>query len=326
MAISVSADKPLKDLDAFKAAGSSDKALTTDPSLNVSYLVAGKGGKTLLEFRQIGAKSYFQADAAGIATLAGQDATKVTEMADQLPPSFKVVKDALAGKWIGVDLNTLQDFGKSAAKGTGGALPSAPASLDPKVAQSFVASLKDAFSRDVTFEDKGKQDGAEHLVVSAPARRLADDLLNSLKSVAKDVPGLDKLPSSAPSSVPDRNLGVDVLVKDGALSSLGFDLAQLNSKADAGTHLPLKLTFGKDVPALQAPTGATEVTKADLDGLVSAMAGARGHAGTGATHTTLTNAQVKDLLAAGMTQADIKSATDAGMSYDQIKSVLSAGN
>ncbi|MCX5214470.1 hypothetical protein OG689_35320 [Kitasatospora sp. NBC_00240] len=248
-------------------------------------------------------------------------------MTADLPAS---VRGALAGKWVSLDAGTLQDFSKSLRGGQGaaGAKPSAPPTLDPGTQENLLNSLKDVFSRDVSFEDKGKQDGKDRVTVSVPSRKLAEDLLKTFQPLAKDIPNLGKLPTAVPSDLPDRKLAMDVYLDGGSLSAVTFDLAQLDDKIAPGTSLPIKIAFGKDVPAVQAPAGATEITRADLDSLFGEMSGGgRGGLGGGLGRTAepLTDAQVKELTqGGGLTEQQVRTYNKLGLSFEDIKDLAVA--
>ncbi|WP_441250551.1 hypothetical protein [Kitasatospora sp. McL0602] len=341
LAVSVSSDKPLKELDALKSQGATGSdPLAAVKGFNLEYVLAGKDGKTYADIRTIDAKPYLKVDVDGIAALAGQDPAEIHAFADEAPAELKIVKDALGGKWVSLDPKLLTDLAKANPGAAAGAKPSAVPSIDPKTAQSIADAVKSVFSRNVTFEDKGSKDGLDHIVASAPARALADGLLGAVKPLAKDVPGLKDLPSAAPTDVPDRKIGIDLYLKDGALSSVAFDLAQIDDKLPKDAHLPVKLAFGKDVAPIQAPTGATEFGMSDITGLMGmftkniagglgggaslpglpgAKPGTKPGAGTAAP---LTDAQLKELAQNGVTEAQLKLLNQSGLGYDQIKSLM----
>jgi len=317
LALSVSADKPLKEFGAVKK-GEFDK-LTDDKSLDFEYVLAGKNGKVYADLRQVDAKTYLKIDAEGIAKLAGQDPSEVRAMADEMPAELKVFKDALTGKWLTFDPKLLQELSK-APKGKS-STPSATPSVDPKVAEDLVNSVKGVFSRNLTFDDKGTKDGLDHIVVSAPVRGLVNDLLKAFKPLSKEVPSFGKLPTAAPTDIPDTKVGVDVYLKDGALSSVTFDLAQLDEKAGPGVHLPVKAAFSKDAAAPQAPADATEIKASDIENIMASFA--KGADGSGVTPAEpLTDAQIKELAKSGMSEGQIKMMNAGGLSYQDIKDML----
>ncbi len=341
LSFAVSADKPLKDLEILKnpAGATSTEALTADKSVSYSYALAGKGGKSLVELRQADGKTYLQADVKAAAELFGQDASELDSMSEFLPASLK---GALSGKWISIDPKTLEEFTKTvgeAVPGATGAKPSAQPTVNPEVAKSFVNAVKDVFSRDTSFEDKGKKDGKQLIVVTASTRTVANDLLKAVEPLAKEIPAMGKVPTAVPSDVPDKKLALNVLLDGGALSSISFDIAQLDDKAAVGATLPVKISFGKDVPAIQAPSGATEITTADIESIFGSLAEAGGGAGglgagglgagslggglggSGLPEAeTLTDAQVKELTAStSLTEQQIKTYNKLGLTYEDIK-------
>ncbi|MFD4903993.1 hypothetical protein [Kitasatospora purpeofusca] len=316
LSIAFSADKPLKDIQPAKGSGNG-AAPAADPSVSASYTLSGKGGAPLLELRQVGGKAYARGDLAGFAQLVGENAAEVEGLAEGLPAALG---NALKGQWVGFDAKALGSTGGAGGKGgTGGAATPAP-TLDPKAAENLNASLKGILTHDLSFEDKGKQDGKERITVTAPARKLTDDLLKAVEPLAKDIPNLAKLPKTAPADVPDRPLALDLYLDGGALSAVTFDLAQLTEKAAPGTPLPLRIAFGHDTPAVQAPAGATELTTEDINGLFGELAAAGGTGGTDGPATPLTDAQIKELTRDGaMNEEQVRLYNAMGLGYQDIK-------
>ncbi|MEK2493243.1 hypothetical protein WN990_27180 [Kitasatospora purpeofusca] len=314
LSIAFSADKPLKDIQPAKGSGNG-AAPAADPSVSASYTLSGKGGAPLLELRQVGGKAYARGDLAGFAQLVGENAAEVEGLAEGLPTALG---NALKGQWVGFDAKALESTGGTG--GAGAAATPAP-TLDPKAAENLNASLKDILTHDLSFEDKGKQDGKDRITVTAPARKLTDDLLKAVEPLAKDIPNLAKLPRTAPAGVPDRPLALDLYLDGGALSAVTFDLAQLAEKAGPGTPLPLRIAFGHDTPAVQAPAGATELTTADISGLFGELAAAAdGAGGTDGPATPLTDAQIKELTRDGaMNEEQVRLYNSRGLGYQDIK-------
>ncbi|MGE7434124.1 MULTISPECIES: hypothetical protein [Kitasatospora] len=269
LSYSMSADKPLKELDTFKKAkGSGDyNALYSDPAVNFSYALAGKDGKVYADVRKVGDRAYEKFDIEGFLALVGQDPAAIRKLADRLPADDKAAREALAGHWISFDAKAMEQLGKSSGK----AAPTTAPTLDASTARDFGKSVRDILSKRLSFEDKGGKDGADHIVASAPARGLAEDLLKAVGPLSAKTPGLAGLPVGKPSLLPDRRLDLDLYVKDGALSSATFDVAQLSEKAGRDVHLPVKVAFGQDATAAQAPSGATEFTAADIRGAMTAV-------------------------------------------------------
>ncbi|WP_371477432.1 hypothetical protein [Kitasatospora sp. NBC_00315] len=339
VSLSFSADKPLKDLQSFTSLDGalSNDALKADTSLSFDYAVTGKGGKALAEMRHVGGTVYLRADAAGLAATVGEDPSVVDEMTTGFPA---VLKGALAGKWVSLDPGTLEGFAESAGAGRpggpSGTLPSAAPSLSAGTADGLALSLKDILTHDFTFEDRGTKDGTQHIAVSAPARRLAQDALKAVEPLTEQIPNLGKLPTAVPNDLPDRRLTLDVYLDHGALSSVTFDVAQLDDKLAPGVSFPVKIAFGKDVPAIQAPAGATAITGSDLDDVTAAFraAGAGGEqdsssdggpAGRFGNAEPLTDAQIKELAqGGGLTEQEIRTYSQFGFGYDEIKSIATS--
>ncbi|WP_380283275.1 hypothetical protein [Kitasatospora purpeofusca] len=335
LSVAFSADKPLKDIQPSKGTGGTAPA---DASLSTSVALTGKGGASLFELRQVGDRAYARADLPGFARLVGEDASEVKELTKGLPAALQ---GALEGTWVSFDTKEFKEAGGAGGTGTAGASP-AP-TLDPKLSDGLAASLKDILGHDLSFEDKGKQDGKERITVTAPARKLADDLLKAFEPLTKEIPNLGKLPKTAPKDVPDRNLALDLFLDGGALSAVTFDLAQLDGKAGPGTPLPLRIAFGKDAPAVQAPAGAATITSDDLGGLLGSFLGGSflggslgdgplgsagaGSDGTGGAAAPLTDAQVKELTAGdAMNEEQVRLYNQLGMSYQDIKDLAAMGS
>ncbi|MFD7598689.1 hypothetical protein ACFV6D_37395 [Kitasatospora sp. NPDC059812] len=340
--VAVSADKPLKDLDTFKNAQSNgaDKDLTLDKSVRLSYVLSDRKGTALLEYRQVDAKAFLRADAKGLVKLVGEDPSQVDAISSDLPAELKPVKDVLAGKWVSFDLQKLADDTKKfdGAKATP-STPSGQPSLDPESAKQLTNSLKDVLSRTVTFEDKGKKDGAEHIWMSAPGRQLADELLKAVKPLAAKFPQqFGKLPTSVPSTVREDKVGADLYLKDGKLSAATFDLAQLEAKAAPGVNFPVKLAFNRNAPTVEAPADAVTLTSDDIQSTMltlltsGATSGGKGGTAPGTPGTPaltpgkpLTPAQAEELKALGLPLAQQEMFSKLGMGYEDMKSLAQEG-
>ncbi|MFJ3793240.1 hypothetical protein [Kitasatospora sp. NPDC090091] len=343
ISVAMASDKPLRESSAFKDASGAGGpgSAAPDKSLRASYVVADRKGTALFEYRQVDAKAYLRADAKGLVKLVGEDPAQVDEVGRELPGELGAIRDVLAGKWVALDLQELAD----SAKKSGPARPPAPTgrpTLDPNSAKQLTESLKDVFSRTVTFEDKGKKDGAEHVLMSAPARKLIDGVLGAVKPLSAKFPGqFGKLPATAPADVPDKAIGVDLYLKDGRFASATFDLAQLEPGAGPGAAFPVKLAFDQTAPVVQAPAGAVRVSEKDLQNTVLAFAGTAdedGFPGPGSGPVTrpgdgarpgpgkpLTDAQVKELIGLGMTESQIEIFNELGMDFAEIKSLAQEG-
>lgn len=269
LSFTVAADKPLKDVPSLKSgggAGGGPLGLDGDKALDVDYAVRAKDGAALMEVRQVDGRLYARADVRALAEMSGQDPAEVPGMEADLPPELGAFRQALEGQWLSVDDKVMRRFTDGLQQGQGDGLPSSRPSLDADAQRKLMDGLRSALSSDVSFEDKGQQNGAERIVVSAPARTLVRDLQKAVMPLAGSLPGLPKgLPDDASAKLTDRAVTADLLIKDGALSSVSVDLAQLNPKADWSDHLPLRLTFSREAAPIQAPSGVTVLTEKDID-------------------------------------------------------------
>ncbi|MFF4923619.1 hypothetical protein ACFY4B_23800 [Kitasatospora sp. NPDC001261] len=328
VSVAISADKPLKDVEAFRDAAKADKNtdLTLDKSVRVSYVLADRSGTALLEYRQVDATGYLHADAKGLVKLAGEDPSVVDELRKGMPEQLKPVGDMLAGKWVSFDLQSLADQAKE-SDGKKAAAPSAAPTLDPELQNQLLNSIKDVIGRTVTYEDKGKKDGTEHLWVSAPARQLVDEMFKAVKPLSAKFPKqLGDFPDQAPSDVPDRRIGVDLYLKDGAFSSATFDLAQLADKVEPGVNFPVKLAFSQAAPNVQAPADAVKVTDEQLMDAVLGLATAGDDSDDEDPEdlpaaAPLTAAQLKELAALGIPEVRARVYNEAGLTFQDIKEI-----
>lgn len=265
--IQVSTGSSFKDVkDGDK--GSFGFQLTTDSS----------GKKSLIEVRSVDQKVYLRADIKGLEGLGGDSVSakdksefdQFLASGDQLPSSLASVKAALKGEWITIDPKAFTDFAKSMADRAGedgadsplGSLSDAGKGLDAKTQQKIVDSLRAALEKNATFKNLGKSGGADHVQVTVPARQLAKEVEASLGSLTRQIP--DFKPSDL-DDVPNKTIAVDVALKGGKLSGIGFDLAQLDDQAKGKVPLVLDIDGGAD--KLSAPEGAKTLNPQDLIGL-----------------------------------------------------------
>ncbi|GAA1269479.1 hypothetical protein GCM10009665_67450 [Kitasatospora nipponensis] len=357
VSVALHADKPLKDLESLKNTDPAKDAQAAarieaeTEAMGLAVAVTNRSGVALAEYRQVAGSVYLRVDAEGLSKLGGEDPAGVRAELDALPPQAAPLKQGLTGKWISIDAKTLKELGAEkggpAGAGSGPATPSAAPSLDPKVGVDLVNALKDVFAHDLTFEDKGQADGARHVLIKAPTRRIAEDVMKAVKPLEGKLPGGAKVPTALPTDLLDREAVIDVAVKGGALASARFDLAQLEKKAGADVHLPLQVGFDPAAPAIQAPTGATALTRGDLENafgmLVTAAigkpdlgAGGSDPAGGAATGggglpgtpaAPLTAAELKDLVAkTGQSEETLIGLNKLGLSHDQILALGEGGD
>ncbi|MFD8478972.1 hypothetical protein [Kitasatospora sp. NPDC059673] len=334
--VSISADKPLKDTEAFKFSGSDTVNDSYDLNgVALAYsLSTKKSGKTYADIRQIGERMYLKADVRGIAELGGEDTKQVDEFVAALPAGAGPIKDVVDGKWVSLDLKKMQEEIKK-TKGTGagtGAEAGSPfdamPGMDPAERKRFIKTAKAVISKNISVEEKGKSGDADVIQVSAQARPVVEGLMKAFEKLAEGSSALPSLPSSDFEDIPDRKITADVMIKNGKAQAVTFDLMQFADKPDASAHFPLRLGFNADAPAVAAPTGATELDLAKLQDVFMAMATADGDKDSGSTSdgpaTPLTDAQYAELAAAGIDHDKAKNLNEAGLSFQDIKDFADA--
>ncbi|KJK57105.1 hypothetical protein UK12_18610 [Saccharothrix sp. ST-888] len=331
------ADKPLKELDsARQGEGAADgNGLTTASGLDYAYRLTGKDGRSYAEARKVGGTAFLKADTEGLARLFGADTAEYHDVVDGVPGGLGLAEAVLANKWVAFDTKGLEALGgRPGASGRRG-LPAPVPSLGAGASRDAGQALKEVLTRELDFADRGSQDGVRHLVVSAPLRALVNDLLASFKPFTKDLPARSRLLDRLPVDVPSHRAGLDVFVKDGTVSSVGFDLAQLLDDSAADARLRLKLSFAEDGPAPQAPSGAATFTASDLLDVFDALtAGADpglagfpgGHGRSGGSGTTrpapaapLTEDQIRELIADGLSREAVLMFNRSGFDFDRLK-------
>jgi hypothetical protein len=228
------------------------------------------GGAPVVQFRTVAKQPYLRIDVAKINTLAGGKLPTQSLDVAAAQPQFAFLKDALAGKWLHI---TGADAFVKQFQGLAGG--SASASANAGQLKSVRDKLVTALEGDVTVKDAGSAPQGEHLVLSAPLKKVATDF----QSIVSALPGVGLAGKqlSSLSKVPDRAVTIDAFVKSGDLTALQLDLVQFAPPADAakvaGRHAPLELDFSTDAPTIDAPSGAATL---DLGALGSTFAGLLG--------------------------------------------------
>ncbi|MEU3352776.1 hypothetical protein [Streptomyces sp. NPDC037389] len=265
LSFAISNDKPLKDVKKGDKNGA------------VTFKLAKKDGdKPLVEFRGVSQKLYLRGDLKALAEFGEksekrkgskgkQTLDEFLKKADRLPPSLDAVKGAVKGDWVSLDPKSFEEFGKSFGKdkGTSGK-GSLNDSLDPATQKQALEAMRKALMDNAKFADAGSKGGADHVKVTANAKTVGKQVVEGLKPL-KDKLGSKRFDKfSKWEDAPDKDVTVDVAVKDGMLSALSFDAAKLDK--DAKGELPVTIGFKGGSEKIEAPAGAKELKPQDLMG------------------------------------------------------------
>lgn len=257
----VSYDKPIKDVS------------KDDDSGNGSFALARAGHQPMLEMRSAGKTFYARADLKDLSKLAqsdsrhGRDDTGVAELeqlaskADALPASLDNVKSALKGGWFSLDSTTYQDEPTD----DGG-------QLDTKTQKQVLGTLEKALDGNTSFKNTGKKSGADHVKVTLPAKKTAKDITNGLKPLADKLGDRFDRMTNDVDDIPDKDISVDVAIRDGKVSALTLDLAQFDPKIK--DKLPLTVDIKDGAATIDIPTDAKPLTPGDI--MAAAMLTHRG--------------------------------------------------
>ncbi|MDT0409740.1 MULTISPECIES: hypothetical protein [Streptomyces] len=242
----------------FSVEASKPLAEARDKDIKSFAFSVGSGkGAELLDVRMVDKTLYLRADVDAF----GKTFDTPMPGADELPPEMGPLKDLFAGKWVKTDTSALEELGAGAdASGK----KSGADKLDSKTQRKLKTDLKSILARRVTFTDKGEKDGTDHILAKAPARALLTDILGAVEDVSDKVPAwrMRGMPTEKDlKDVPNSKLGVDFALKDGTLSGVTFDAAQLAEPGDPvkkGDKFDVVLRF--DEPGkITAPAGAREL-------------------------------------------------------------------
>ncbi|MFI0912530.1 hypothetical protein [Streptomyces abikoensis] len=250
----VSTDRALKDIEG-----------QDDDSLRASVALTKAGQNPMLEARTAGKNLYARVDVKGLSDLARQSGNGDSDMvfldqmvrrADELPPSMGAVKAALKGQWISIDPDSFPDDDTPSAK------------LDAKDQKKALDAISNAVTSNAKFKDAGTSGGAEHVKITLPAKKTAKDIATGLKPLADQLGERLTNMSRNVKDVPDRNITVDVAIRDGIVSGITLDLAELDDKIK-GT-LPLAIDINGHAGKVEIPADAKPITPADI--MAAAMA------------------------------------------------------
>ncbi|MFF5608547.1 hypothetical protein ACFY65_19535 [Streptomyces cellulosae] len=224
--------------------------------------VSGPDG-ALLEYRLVDDWFYARLDAAALGKMSGTPMPP----AEELPDEAGAFKKLLEGGWIKLSKKEMEETGKgmTGAQGLGGEEPSAEPSLDAKTQKKLTDALKKAVAENVDFTTSGGSDGTEHIKATAPFRTLLTELFGALKPLQQELPIGEELPTAKDfADAPNKKVGADFTLKNGELTEVSVDLAELAESAKVKKFaLVLRVSEGEKP---EAPAGATEVNLEELMG------------------------------------------------------------
>ncbi|MEV6775027.1 hypothetical protein [Streptomyces syringium] len=247
-------DKPLKDVKSGDENGSG------------AFKLVKNDGRALVEVRRIGKKYYVRGDLKAFSELPSSkgrdDRAGIDELmrkVDELPSSMGAVKNAVKGKWVVLDADAFKELAEKRGKSRNGGRGEEE-QLDPKSRQQLFDAVRKALGDNAEFKAAGKKDGADHVKVTVPAKKVAEDLAKALEPLRKKL-GKDGKPSGA-EDAPKKDVTVDVAIKNGMVSALTLDMSQLDEKVKG--KLPVVIGLQGGAGGVMAPSGAQELKPQDL--------------------------------------------------------------
>jgi hypothetical protein len=125
--------------------------------------------------------------------------------------------------------------------------------LNGQSQREFISAVQELLREHAEFDAGGEHGGAEHVRLTLPGEKAAEDLVAALRPLGAEID---------PERVPDGDIAADLSIRRGQLTSLTLDLGQF-TRGDV--HLPLRLEFsGGDAVAVTAPGGTEELQPQDL--------------------------------------------------------------
>ncbi|WP_255305829.1 hypothetical protein [Streptomyces sp. Wb2n-11] len=247
LSVSMQSKKPFDDSD--------DKDFT-----GMAVKFSGPGGD-LFEYRVVGEYTYFRADVDAFAKTTGVPLPS----AGELPESAGAFKKMIDGEWVKVateELKKTRDEMEEMRAPEGGK-PSAEPTPDAKAQKKLMKALREVIAREVDFKTSEGEGGTEHVMATTPFRTLLTELFDEIRPLAEELPPGAGLPTAEDlKEAPDKKVTADFTLRNGALTEVSVDLAELAENANV-RKFALVLRVGKGEKAT-APAGATEVKLDEL--------------------------------------------------------------
>ncbi|WP_438490236.1 hypothetical protein [Streptomyces sp. S186] len=259
-------DKPVKDV--FK-----------DPQAGVhipsGYVFAVDGGQPVVDIRSDGKKMYQRMDFQRLAKLTPQGSANLARQKGELDKLPSPLKEMMSGQWVAYDVKDFEEFAKKKQPGLGGPGAGPATQLKVEDQKKVMDAFEKAFIDNADLQDAGSKGGADHVTATVPARKAMTTLAKGLEPIAEKNPSLGSLKDSV-KDVPEKDITLDIAIKDGTVSELTLNLAQFaddNKKVDG--ELPLSIELKGEAPAFEAPSGAKTVKPKDLERAVSELQSAK---------------------------------------------------
>lgn len=219
-----------------------------------------------IELRMVDKTMYVRADVAGLVRLFEAEAGTLSEVVNQAREAgLGFVADAVAGKWLALDLAPLEDMARGAAGEQGGQIPELGA---PQLSK-LLDALSATFGEDVDVKRLGQEDAGEHYSLTVPIRRVYERLVPVFGQLFS-MPGM--VPPAA-TEVPDRSVSLDVWTEDGRINRGELDLGQFAPTPPAG-RVALRVDFDKLDGDIKAPGDAVELNVMEIFSQLMAGLGA----------------------------------------------------
>ncbi|MFH9864343.1 hypothetical protein [Streptomyces sp. NPDC017202] len=221
--------------------------------VGMALKISNKDGD-LTEYRVVGDYTYIRSDVNVLGKAMGFPVPSVKD----LPPEASGLKKVLEGEWVKIDTKEME---KTTAElgAEPGAMPAPEPTLDAGTQKHLLEALRKTVAREVDFKTAGDEDGSEHITATAPFRTLVTEFLGEIRPLAKSLPPGMELPTDKDlEDVPDAKATADFALKNGELTEVSVDLAELAENAKVKKlGLVVRITDGRTPTA---PAGATELS------------------------------------------------------------------
>ncbi|GAB3241758.1 hypothetical protein [Kineosporia babensis] len=269
--------KTFGDLTKESTANQDAQALLKDPAA-LEAALKGQGSfamsvvldeSGLFEFVTKDGVVYVRADVDKIAELAEQNASALESQLGQLPPVIATpVQKLLDGEWVSLDLiATVKILDE---QGVLDQLPTETVSptVDEAKVQAFIDSLSASFEADATVTEIDGGDQGDGYQVTVPAKKIATSVQDDLIAVVGQESADDIRDSIQ--EMPDKDVNVEVFVKDDKLSGINLDLIQFLDKPVEDATFAVNLGVDANAGAVQVPGNATAVDVKGIFNLIPA--------------------------------------------------------